>query len=206
MSPTLVQARTKELNEEDISQENTWGVLGPGIDRDDCWKKEFSLDLFKILFDLEVKRRGIKPPRLIERYPSLVNREPENLPGIKELEQIAKDSIVVVTDDMFHHGVGYGVSDDNAMKINDQTHRFVRESIEEGYKLLKEGDYRGYFFHWMNPLSIGDPTDATVVARYPLGDVSPQILDLRLVDVSSLFENDISPSWVATTLVEFKKL
>jgi len=46
---------------------------------------------------------------------------------------------------------------------------------------------------------------AIIVLKYLLGDVSPHILDLKLVDVSMLFENDISPSWVAATLVEFKK-
>ncbi|MBA3603177.1 MAG: hypothetical protein H0W50_05950 [Parachlamydiaceae bacterium] len=57
----------------------------------------------------------------------------------------------------------------------------------------------------VTPLAIGDPTDTTIVLKYLLVDVSPHILDLKLVDVFMLFENDISPSWVAATLVEFKK-
>jgi hypothetical protein len=44
------------------------------MDPNDCLKNEFSLDLFKILLDFEVKRRGVKSPKLIERYPSLCNR------------------------------------------------------------------------------------------------------------------------------------
>lgn len=206
MTESLMQARIKELNEEDISNETSWGVFGPDIDPNHCLSKEFSLDLFKILFDHEVKRRGIRPPKLIERYPSLVNRDPTRLPGIKELQSIAKDAIIVATDDMCHHGVGYGVPLEKAYHIDEKGYQFARKSIEQGYELLKNDDYSGYFFHWMNPLAIGDPTDTATVLKYLLGNASMDILDLKLVDVSSLFENDISPSWVATTLVKFKKL
>jgi len=54
-------------------------------------------------------------------------------------------------------------------------------------------------------MAIGDPTDTSLVLKYLLGKVSINILDLKLVDVSMLFENDISPIWVATSLVIFKK-
>jgi hypothetical protein len=206
MTEALMQARSKELNEEDISQEISRGVFSPERDPNGCLSKEFSLDLFKILFEIEVKRRGIRPPKLIERYPSLVNRDPAHLPGIKELQQIAKDAVIVATDDMCHHGVGYGVSPENAYQIDEKGYHFAKNLIEDGYELLKKDDYRSYFFHWMNPLAIGDPTDTTTVLKYLLGKASMDILDLKLVDVSSLFENDISPSWVATTLVKFNKL
>ena len=205
MSESLMHARSKELNEEDISSESSRGIFGPDFDPNKCLSKEFSLDLFKILFDFEVKRRGVKAPKLIERYPSLVNRDPANLPGIKELKQIAKDAVIVATDDMCHHGVGYGVTLENAFQIDDLGYQFAKKSIEEGYELLRKDDYRGYFFHWMNPLAIGDPTDTTIVLKYLLGDISTHILDLKLVDVSSLFENNIAPSWVATTLATFNK-
>jgi hypothetical protein len=205
MSPSLMEARSKELNEEDISAEVSRGVFGPGLDPNDCLKNEFSLDLFNILFDFEVKRRGIKPPKLIERYPSLVNRDPASLPGIKELEQLAKNAVIVATDDMCHHGVGYGVSESESFPINEDGYRFARKYIEEGYALLNNNNFRDYFSHWMNPRAIGDPTDTAIILKYLLGDVSAHILDLKLVDVSPLFENDIAPSWVATTLVEFKK-
>jgi hypothetical protein len=205
MSESLMQARSKELNEEDISTEISRGVFGPELDPNNCLKNEFSLDLFKILFEFEVKRRGVKPPKLIERYPSLVNRDPANLPGIKELERISKDTVIVATDDMCHHGIGYGVSGEDAIQIDDEGYRFARKYIEEGYSLLKKDNYRGYFSHWMNPIAIGDPTDTTIVLKYLLGDATPHILDLKLVDVSMLFENNVSPSWVAATLVQFKK-
>jgi len=83
-------------------------------------------------------------------------------------------------------------------------YNFARQYIEEGYELLRKDDYAGYFSHWMNPHAIGDPTDVAIVLKYILGDVSPKIVDLQIVDVSPLFEDDIAPSWVATTLVEFQ--
>ena len=206
MSEPLMQTRSKELNEEDISKETSRGVFGPDIDPYNVLKNEFSLDLFNILFDAEVKRRGVKPPKLIERYPSLVNRDPTSLPGIKELEQIAQDAVIVATDDMCHHGVGYGVSAEDAFDIDDKGYEFARHYIEEGYALLKNNNYRDYYFHWMNPKAIGDPTDTAMVLKHLLGDVHINIVDLKLVDVSMLFENNITPSWVATTLAEFKKI
>lgn len=206
MTEALMQTRSRELNDEDLSAEISRGIFGPGLDPNNCLKNEFSLDLFQILFDAEVKRRGIAAPKLIKRFPSLANKDPAKLPGIKELEQIAKDAVIVATDDMCHHGIGYGVSDNDAMQINDEGYRFARSCIEDGYALLRKNNYRDYFFHWMNPLAIGDPTDTTVVLKHLLGDVSTHILDLKLVDVSMLFENNVSPSWVAATLAEFKKL
>lgn len=206
MTESLMRARSKELNEEDISDELSWGVFGPDKDPNGCLKKEFSLDLFKMLFDYEVKRRGIKPPKLIERYPSLVNRDPANLPGFQELQQIAKDSVIVATDDMCHHGIGYGVSFESAKPMDEKGYNFAKNLIEEGYQHLKKEDYRSYYFHWMNPLAIGDPTDTSIILKFLLKDAAMKILDLKLVDVSSLFEDNVSPSWVAATLVKFNKI
>lgn len=198
MNESLMQARQKELNNEDISKEPSRGILVPDHP---STKKEFSLDLFKILFDIEVKRRGIKPPKLIARYPSLVNRDPANTPGIKELESVAKDSVIVATDDMCHHGIGYGVDPQQAIPLN-QAYTFAKAYIEQGYTK----PFSDYYDHWMNPLAIGDPTDTTIVLKYLLGKSEATILDLKIVDVSSLFENDLSPSWVAATLVKFEKI
>lgn len=81
----LFEARIKEFNGEDISQEPSWGVLDPeSASGKILLRNEFSLNLFKMLWKIEVERRGKKAPRLIERYPSLVNRHPETLPGIQE--------------------------------------------------------------------------------------------------------------------------
>lgn len=205
MTESMMQACSKELNEEDLSMEVTRGIFGPDSDPNGCIKHEFSLDLFKILFDFEVRRRGIKPPKLIERYPSLTQGHPEQLPGIKDLIQISKDSLIIATDDMCHHGIGYGVANEDAYPLDEIGYRFAQNTIEIGFSFLRNNQYKAYFDHWMNPLAIGDPTDTSIVTKYLLGDATPRILDLKLVDVSMLFEQDIAPSWVAATLVEFKR-
>lgn len=204
MNEALIRARTKELNGKDISNEPSWGVLGPEVKSDDSWKLEFSLSHFKMLWDTEIKRRGIKAPKLFEFYPSLTNRRPDELPGIKELEEIAKDSVIVATDDMCHHGIAYGVPLEKSLKIDSFAHEFAKKAIATGFQHLEKGDFARYFDHWMNPQAIGDPTDCAIVLRYLLGNTSYNIVDLKLVDLSRLFEKHPSPSWVAATLVEIE--
>ena len=197
----LLEARIRELNEGDIEHEASWGVLDPASAKGYLLEKEFSLDLFKALWKIEVERRGIIPPTLFERYPCLTNREPEKLPGINELKELAKNSVLVGTDDYCHHGIAYGVVKEAALSTDEQGLGFARQQIESGFSHLRNNDYRGYFEHWMNPEAIGDPCDVTMVMHYLIGQkASPKILDLKLVDVAPLFEEDPTPSWVAATL------
>jgi len=73
--------------------------------------------------------------------------------------------------------------------------------VEKGYTFLNDSDYSSYFDHWMNPLAVGDPSDVTAIVHYLVGSAAKgHILDLKLVDVSGLFQGDPSPSWVAATL------
>lgn len=198
----LLEARIKELNEEDISKEASWGVLDPKSDKGYLIENEFSLDLFKALWKLEVERRGVTPPKLLERYPCLTNRRPETLPGMNELKELSQNTVIIGTDDYCHHGIAYGVSTEAALPMNEEGLAFAREQIELGFSMLNRCDYSAYFDHWMNPRAIGDPSDVTVAIHYLVGKTaSPKILDLKLVDVSPLFEEDPSPSWVAATLV-----
>lgn len=139
-----LRARTKELNEEDISQESTWGLIDPHSAKGRLLKYEFSLDLFKALWQIEVKRRGISPPKVIERYPCLTNRDPASLPGIDEVRGLLKNSVLVGTEDYCHHGVAYGVTKEKALPMNEAALAFAREHIESGFALLSSGDYRGY--------------------------------------------------------------
>src|ERR1700722_2340416 len=197
----LLKARIKELNEDDIVHEASWGILDPASAKSYLLQKEFSLDLFKALWKVEVERRGVTPPKLFERYPCLTNRQPDKLPGINELQELAKNSVIVGPDDYCHHGIAYGVEKDAALPINTQGIIFAKTQIELGFLLLKQSDYRAYFDHWMNLRAIGDPSDVTVVMHYLIGqEASPQILDLKLVDVAPLFEGNPTPSWVAATL------
>ena len=168
-------------------------------------KSEFSLNFFKLLMNSEIQRRGIKGPELIERYPSLVNRRPEKLPGIEELEGLVKDCAVVISDDLCHHGIAYGVPENLAIEIGDTAYNFAKTAIDTGFQYLKKGDYARYYDHWMHPEAIGDPTDCAIVQRFLLGNATYNVLDLKIVDVSRLFEANPTPSWVAAALVEITR-
>ena len=205
--PGLFEARIKEFKGEDISQEPSWGVLDPeSANGKALLKNEFSLNLFKSLWEIEVKRRGIKPPRIIERYPSLVNRHPETLPGMQALKEIAKNAVIVGTEDYCHHGVAYAIPKNSAIPTGDQALSFARQQIDKGFSLLQQNKYAEFYKHGMHLNAVGDPSDVSAVIHYLVGSYAqPKILNLKVVDVSHLFEHDPSPSWVAATLVKITK-
>ncbi len=191
----IKRARMREKAGEEISEEPFWGVFQE-VDR------EFSLFPFRTLWNAEIKRRGIKGPRLIERYPCLVNRAPEKLLGIEELERIAKDSLVVGTGDLSHHGIAYGTPPELTYNLGEKGKTFARENIVKCFEILKSGNYSDFFAYGYEIQS--DSKDVCSILRYLLGAMSATILDLKLVDTSSNFKEDPSPSWVATSLVELK--
>jgi|LakMenE18May11ns_1017448.scaffolds.fasta_scaffold9922282_2 hypothetical protein len=205
--PQLLQARIKEFNDEDISQEPSWGVLNPeSVNAKALLKDEFSLNLFKSLFKIEVERRGKKAPRLIERYPSLVNRHPEALPGMPELKEFAKSAVIVGTEDYCHHGIAYALPKNYTMPMGEHALSFAQNQIEQGFSLLEQNQYAEFYKHGMHLNALGDPSDVSATMHYLVGShAKPKILNLKLVDVSHLFENDPSPSWVAATLATITK-
>ncbi len=203
----LFEARIKEFNGEDISQEPSWGVLDPDSARGKALlRNEFSLNLFKALWKIEVERRGKKAPCLIERYPSLVNRHPETLPGMQELKELARNAVIIGTEDYCHHGVAYAIPKNLAIHMGEIGLLFARQHIENGFSLLHQNKYAEFYEHGMHLNAIGDPSDVSTTIHYLVGShAQPKILDLKLVDVSHLFEHDPSPSWVAATLVKITK-
>lgn len=205
--PGLFDSRVKEFNGEDLSKEDSFGVLNPESAKGkNLLKYEFSLNLFKSLLEIEVKRRGIKSPRLIERYPNMVNRDPETLPGIQELQTLAKNAVLVGTEDYCHHGVAYAVPKNLAMPIGEPALAFARQQIEKGFSLLNQNQYAKFYDHGLVLNALGDPTDVSVTLHYLVGKhAQAKILDLKLVDVSPLFETDPIPSWVAATLATITK-
>ena len=145
---------------------------------------------------------GIKGPKLIERYPCLVNRAPEKLLGIEELERIAKDSLVVGTGDLNHHGIAYGTPPELTYDLGEKGEVFARENILKSFQILESGNYSDFFDFGYS--TFNDARDVCSILRYLRGPMSAKILDLKLVDTSYNFEGDPNPSWVATSLVELK--
>jgi hypothetical protein len=157
---------------------------------------------FRHFWAAETKRRGIRGPEVVERYPYLAGGHPERLPGIEELAAIAEDAVIVSTADPFHHGIGYGDPPERALPPHEGGLELARATIEEGIALLAAGDYAGYDAHCVRAKS--DARDAGVVFRYLRGELQGSIVDLAYSDAAALYEA-ADPTWVAAPLVEWRR-
>ena len=202
LSDALEAARVRVADGADVTTEPFWGIQGPGLNRGNEWQNEFSLSNFLFLWQTETKRRGIAGPELIIRYPYLAGGRPEILPGIEELQAIAREAVVVTTADPFHHGLGYGDPPEKARFPEQGGLDLARRRIEEGLALLQADDYWGYNQHCVEAKS--DARDAGQVVRYLLGPLAGSILDLAWCDTTDMY-NQPAPTWVATALIALQK-
>jgi hypothetical protein len=178
-----------------------WGVQGPGLTGLDNWRHDHVLTSFRHLWAAETRRRGIEGPQVIERFPYLAGGKPEQLPGIEELVEIARDAVIVSTADPFHHGIGYGDAPEDAYEPDQEGLAVARRTIQEGIDILGRGDYWGYNQHCVDAKS--DARDAGQVFRYLRGPMRGQILDLVYTDAADLY-NSPPPTWVAGALIEWQ--
>lgn len=202
LTDTLAQARKREMNWEDLTNEPCRGIFGPGLANEEILCKEFCLDNFIFLLEHASKRKDIPVPKVIMRYPNLVRGQPELLNGIKELEILAKESIVVATSDLCHHGTAYGLTVDQSLPIGDCAYQFARKTIEKNLELLSGNDLLAYRQYCLD--SVSDSMEVGQLLHHILGPLEGHIRDLKLIDVADLFENNPQPNWVAATLVELK--
>ncbi len=199
LTDELEQARVRVADGGDPSMKDSWGIQGPSLSGRTDWTLEFSLSNFLFLWHEETTRRGVEGPELVVRYPYLAGGRPGDLPGVKELERIVRDSVVVATADPFHHGIGYGDAADEALSPEDGGLELARRRIEEGLALLSDGDHWGYNLHCVDAKS--DARDVGQVLRHLLGPVKGRVLDLVADDMSGPY-NAPSPTWVAGALME----
>jgi hypothetical protein len=172
------------------------------LSRGEEWRGDHALFSFRRFWELETGRRGVRGPRVIERYPYLAGGRPELLPGIEELVEIARDAVVVSTADPFHHGIGYGTPPEEALPPHEGGLERARASIEEGIAILDAGDYWAYNQHCVQAKS--DARDAGQVFRYLRGPLRGTILDLTFSDAAALY-NSPPPTWVAAALYAYEK-
>lgn len=100
----------------------------------------------------------------------------------------------------------YAVSKNSAIHMGELALSFARQQIENGFSLLQQNRYAEFYKHGMHLNAIGDPSDVSTAIHYLVGShAQPKILNLKLVDVSHLFEHNPSPSWVAATLAKITK-
>jgi hypothetical protein len=200
----MEQARRRVAAGGRPSDEATWGIQGPGLSRGEQWASDHALMSWRFFWELETRRRGLGPraPRVIERYPYLAGGRPEELPGIDELEQIARSAVIVSTADPFHHGIGYGDAPEDALPPDEQGLALARRRITEGMELLGKGDYWGYNQHCVSAKS--DHRDAGQVIRLLRGPLSGTIHDLVYTDAGELY-NAPPPTWVAGALIAYDR-
>jgi len=199
----MEEARVRVAAGDDPANFPFWGIQGPGIDWRDDWRSDHVLISFRHFWKAETKRRGIKGPQVLERYPYLAAGRPDMMPGIDELERLAKKAAIVSTADAFHHGIGYGDSPDESYFPEGGGLDLARTRIREGMEILARGDYWGSNQHCLFAKS--DARDAGQVFRYLSGPMTGRIVDLTYSDASELYHQP-EPTWVAAALMEWKKV
>jgi len=199
----LYEARELAKAGGDFLQHPLRGVQGPGLPRRCDWEQEYSLSNFIFLLEQESKRRGVPTPHVIRRFPFLVGGQPETLPGIEELEMIAKDAIVVTTGDLMHHGVGYLTLTNKLVPMETKGPKFALSAIQHSLDCLQKDSYLRF-----RQASMGNKSDAHEVGqilRHLLGPLKGIIHNLILCDTTAMYRCD-APNWVAASLVEFSRV
>ncbi len=199
LTDELEDARVRVAAGGDPITEDSWGIQGPGLAGREDWKSEYSLSNFEILLNQEALKRGVKAPAVFFRYPYLAGGKPETLPGLSEVEAIARDAVIVSTADPFHHGIGYGDTPETVLAPQAGGLVLARKKIDEGLNILSSGDYWEYNQHCVEAKS--DARDAGQVLRYLLGPFSAEILDLTYQNTTDMYSTP-PPTWVATALIE----
>jgi hypothetical protein len=200
LTDELEAARVRVAQGGALDAEPLRGIQGPGLEGRQDWRRDHVLTSFRHFWKAETERRGVQGPVVIERFPYLAGGQPHTLPGIEELEELARDAVVVSTADPFHHGIGYGDAPEESLPPNREGLGLARQRIEGGMALLARGDYWGYNQHCVEAKS--DARDAGQVFRYLCGPMEGQILDLTYTDASDLYRSP-PPTWVAAALMEW---
>lgn len=196
----MEDARVRVAAGEPPARFRHWGIQGTGLDTGDEWRGDHALYSFRHFWAAETKRRGIRGPEIIERYPYLAGGKPWELPGFDALAALAKDAVIVSTADPFHHGIGYGTPPHEAHAPDETGLNVARAAIQEGMDLLAAGDYWGYNQHCVRAKS--DARDAGQLFRELRGPMTGRILDLTYTDAGALYDAP-PPTWVAGALVEW---
>ncbi len=180
-----------------------WGIQSKTSKRKE-WQRDHALMSWRYFWNAEVSRRKLKnPPEVFEYYPYLAGGKPEQLLGIEELKEFAKDAVVVSTADAFHHGIGYGDLPQDSFEPDETGLKKAKAIIQEGADILANGDYWGYNQHCVKAKS--DARDAGQVFRYIRGPMKAEIVDISFSDASKLY-NAPAPTWVLGAIFKWIKI
>ena len=184
------------------SSHPTWGIQGPGLDFREEWQEDHAMRSLRHFWEAETRRRGIGGRRLVERYPFLAGGRPGELPNIDEVADIAENAVIVATGDQFHHGIGYGMTDEESLQPEPEGLEAARASMEIGISLIDDGDYAGYDHHCV--LAKSDDRDAAQVYRFLRGPLRGRLIDIGWSDATGLYDQP-PPTWAAGGLIGFEK-
>jgi len=180
-------------------------IHGPGVAGDrEHWVEEFSLDNFQALVEVAAEIAGVRPPKIIARYPFLTGDEPLTMPGLDELRQIlAAGATLVATTDPIHEGVGYGTAATELLpRHSEETLRTARQWIQEGFTSLASRDYRAFLDNAQAVRSDFRDVGPIMITLLDAGKVSCRIHELILVDYYDVLDC-AEPTWVAAALASF---
>lgn len=91
---------------------------------------------------------------------------------------------------------------DKVLPVSNQGYNFAYQTIKKNLSLLCSDDLLTYRQYCLDSLS--DSLEVGQMLIYLLDPLEGYIRDLKLIDVSDLFEENPQPNWVAATLVELK--
>ncbi len=204
LTDEMDSARRRVAEGKSPEGEEMWGIQGPGLKSRSEWENEFSLLNFQFLWNFALRKRGIRPPELIMRYPFLAGGKPQAMPGIGELEELViRDAVIVATMDPFHHGIGYGCAPASSFAPESGGLDLARKVIREGLDIFESGDHAAYNRHCVTAKS--DGRDVGQVLRHLVGPCKTEILGLVSDDMHQMY-GGISPTWVAGALIRVCKL
>jgi hypothetical protein len=185
------------------SNHPTWGIQGPDLEFRDEWQGDHAMRSLRHFWEAETRRRGIRDRRLIERYPFLAGGEPDELPNIDEVAAIAENAVIVATGDQFHHGIGYGMTEEESLQPEPDGLEAAWLSMEHGISLIDAGDYRAYDQHCV--VAKSDDRDAAQLYRFLRGPLDGELLEIGWSDATDLYDAP-EPTWAGGGFIEFKKM
>ena len=185
------------------SSHPTCGIQGPGLQFRDEWQGDHAMRSLRHFWDAEAARRGITDRRLVERYPFLAGGKPGELPNIDEVAALAENAVIVATGDQFHHGRGYGMTDEESLHPEPDGLAAARRSMEAGIALVDSGDYWGYDQHCV--MAKSDDRDAAQLYRFLRGPLEGHLIDIGWSDATDVYDAP-PPTWAGGGFIEFRKV
>lgn len=182
------------------SQHDIWGIQGPGLDFREEWRGDHAMRSLRHFWEAAIRLRGITGRRLVERYPYLAGGKPADLPNIEEVALLAENSVMVATGDQFHHGIGYGTPEDQALAPEPDGLEAARKSMEKGISLIEEGHYWEYNQHCVEAKS--DDRDVAQLYRFLRGPMRGELLEIGWSDSTELYDQP-PPTWAAGGFIVF---